>query len=74
MFLKLLLFAVIGVVVYRALGGKVPLLDKEEKTPPQDTLTDDTLVECATCGTYVTVKESIVIGKKYYCSKTCIPD
>ena len=73
MFLKLLVLAVIGVVIYRALGGKVPLLDKKEKTS-QDTLTDDTLVECAACGTYVTVKGSIIVGKKYYCSKACIPD
>ena len=72
MLLKILLFAIIGVVVYRALGGKVPLLDRDTK--PEEPLTDDTLVECATCGTYVTIKESIVIGKKYYCSKTCIPD
>ncbi len=73
MFLKLLFFVVIGVVIYRALGGKVPLLDKKEESP-KDTLTEDTLVECATCGTYVTVKESIVVGTHYYCSKTCIPD
>jgi len=72
MFLKLLLFAVIGVLVYRALGGKVPILDGEKKT--KDTLTDDTLVACDTCGTYVTIKESIVVNGKHYCSKECLPN
>ncbi len=73
MFLKLLLFAVIGVVIYRAAGGKVPFLDRT-KDSSDVSVDGDTLVECATCGTYVTIRESITVGKKHYCSKTCIPD
>ncbi len=72
MWLRLILFGVIAVVVYRAFGGKVPILDREEKS--NDELSGDTLVECATCGTYVTIKESITIGSKHYCSKECLPD
>ena len=72
MWLKLILFGVIAVVVYRAFGGKVPILDGEEKT--NDEPSGDTLVECATCGTYVTIKESITVGSKHYCSKECLPD
>jgi len=72
MWLKLILLGVAAVVVYRAFGGKVPILDsvKKPKTEPES----DTLVECASCGTYVTLKESIVVAKKHYCSKECIPD
>ncbi len=73
MFLKLLLFTVIGVVIYRALGGKVPILDRTKKSS-EASADGDTLVECAACGTYVTIRESITVGKKHYCSKTCIPD
>jgi uncharacterized protein len=72
MFLKLLLFAVAGVMVYRAFGGKVPLLDGDK--PSDKSNSDDTLVECATCGTYVTTQESITVHQKHYCSKECIPD
>jgi hypothetical protein len=72
MLFKLIVFAVIGVAIYRAFGGKVPILDTKKK--PKDTLTDDTLIACDTCGTYVTIKESITIGKKHYCSKECIPN
>ena len=72
MLFKLIVLVVVGVVIYRALGGRVPILDAEKK--PKETITDDTLVECDTCGTYVTVKESITIGKKHYCSKECLPN
>jgi uncharacterized protein len=71
MFLKLLVFAVIGIVIYRALGGKIPLLDPKESS--RDDIDGDTLVECATCGTYVTIKESFTVKGKHYCSKECIP-
>ena len=72
MLLKLILFVVIGVLIYRALGGKLPILDGDKS--PDGNPTDDTLVECETCGTYVTLKESITIKGKHYCSKECIPD
>ena len=72
MWLKLILLGVVAVVVYRAFGGKVPLIDRDE-TPANGQPDDDTLVECTTCGTYVTIKESIVVAKKHYCSKECIP-
>jgi uncharacterized protein len=72
MILKLLLFAIIGIVIYRALGGKVPGLDRDTSSSKE--LDGDTLVECATCGTYVTLRESISVAGKRYCSKECIPD
>ncbi|OYY54949.1 MAG: hypothetical protein B7Y52_06500, partial [Sulfurovum sp. 28-43-6] len=28
---------------------------------------------CETCHTYVTVKESIIVNGKYYCSRECTP-
>ena len=70
--IKLVLLGVIAVAVYRAFGGKVPILDTHEKA--EDDPSGDTLVECATCGTYVTIKESITIGSKHYCSRECLPD
>jgi uncharacterized protein len=72
MWLKLILLGVVAVVVYRAFGGKVPLLDSDKKSKAE--LEGETLIECATCGTYVTINESIVVAKKHYCSKECIPD
>ncbi len=75
MLLKIILFGLILFVVYRLFGGRLPTfggqrnetLSKEEKRK----IDQDTLVECAKCGTYVTYKESIARGEKIYCSKEC---
>ena len=70
MILRLLLFIIIGVLIYRFFGGKFPSIGK---TTQEKKLDEDTLVECETCSTYVTIKESIIVGGKYYCSKQCTP-
>jgi uncharacterized protein len=68
--LKLLIFAVAGIMIYKFFGGKFPSL---RKTPHEKKLEEDTLVECEACSTYVTVKESIVVQGKYYCNNECRP-
>ncbi len=70
MILKLLIFAIVGVLIYKFFGGKLPSIGK---SPQEKKLDDDTLVECEKCSTYVTVKESIIVHGKYYCSKECTP-
>ncbi len=69
MILKLLILAVVGVMIYRFFGGRLPSIGK---TADEKKLDDDTLVECEKCSTYVTVKESIIVQGKYYCSHECI--
>jgi len=66
--LKLLIFAIAGVMIYKFFGGKLPSIGKSAQEKKLD---EDTLVECEKCSTYVTVKESIIIDGKYYCSKEC---
>jgi len=68
MILKLLIFAVVAVLIYRFFGGKLPNFTK---SIGEKKLDDDTLVECSTCSTYVTVKESLIVNGKYYCSEEC---
>ena len=70
MILKLIVFAVVGLLIYKFFGGKLPKLGK---SPHEKKLDDDTLVECETCHTYVTVKESMIVSGKYYCSEECTP-
>jgi len=69
MILKLIIFAIAGVMIYKFLGGKLPTINKSSEAKKLD---EDTLVECEKCGTYVTVKESIVMHGKFYCSKECL--
>lgn len=70
MILKLLIFAIVAVLIYKFFGGKFP---KIGKTPHEKKLDDDTLVECEKCQTYVTVNESLIVRGKYYCSPECTP-
>ena len=69
MILKLLIFAMLGIVIYKFLGGKLPSIGK---TSEQKKVDEDTLVECAKCSTYVTVKESIIVNGKYYCDECAV--
>ena len=70
MILKLIIFAVAGLLIYKFFGGKLPTLGK---SPHEKKLDEDTLVECESCHTYVTVKESLIVNGKYYCSQECTP-
>ncbi len=70
MILKLIIFAIAGLLIYKFFGGKLPTLGK---SPHEKKLDEDTLVECETCHTYVTVKESLIVNGKYYCSQECAP-
>jgi uncharacterized protein len=70
MILKLLIFAIAGLFIYKFFGGKLP---KIGKTADEKKLDEDTLVECEACGTYVTIKESLIVDAKYYCSNECKP-
>ncbi|HEO97906.1 MAG: hypothetical protein JW682_04870 [Campylobacterales bacterium] len=69
MILKIILFAVVALLIYKFLGGKLPAIGG--KNPEQKKIDEDTLVECETCHTFVTLKESIIINGKYYCSQEC---
>lgn len=76
MILKLILFGVIFYAVYKLMGGELPGFGgKKRDTIPKGEdkkkIEEDTLVECETCGTYVTYKESIIVKGKVYCSKEC---
>jgi len=67
--LKIILFAVVALLIYKFLGGKLPTIGG--KNPEEKKRDEDTLVACETCHTFVTLKESILINKKYYCSQEC---
>jgi uncharacterized protein len=68
MLFKLIVFAVVGIAIYKFFGGKLPSIPKP-KNKEQKKVDEDTLVECEKCGTYVTMKESIIIKGKYYCDE-----
>ncbi len=69
MILKLIGIVVIMLGVWKLLGGKLPSFKLQSKDDKK--LDNDTLVECETCGLFVTAKEAIIAKGKYYCSLEC---
>jgi hypothetical protein len=76
MILRLIIFAIIGAVIYRFLGGKLPFIDKTK--PSKEKCKDDDFTKvaptskCTICGTYMTEDDAIIYQKKSYCSKECL--
>jgi uncharacterized protein len=69
MIFKLIVFAAIGIFVYKLFGGQLPSLGKKQMTPKSKKPDSDTLVECSKCGTFVSVEETTLIHGKYYCDE-----
>ena len=69
MILKFLAIAVVLFIVYIVFFKK----NREKKIIEKvDVKYEDEMVECPTCKTYISTKESIVSNGKYYCSKDCL--
>ena len=45
--------------------------DTSADKPPKADKDEEIMVACEKCGTYVSSKEAIIVGGKYYCSKSC---
>ena len=71
MILKILLVLGVISIVYFMFIKKKPS-SVEKKTSKKDDIKADDMVECAACGVYVQVSESILSNAKYYCSKECV--
>ena len=71
MLLKILLvIAVIAAVYFFFIKKSTPLTkERHEKKNKQDD--GETMIECATCGTYISTNEAIVSSGKFYCSTEC---
>lgn len=45
---------------------------EKEVTKKENEKIEDVMVECPSCGTYVSKKEGILSNGKFYCSKECL--
>jgi len=71
MLLKILLvIAVIAVVYFFFIKKSMPLT-KERQEKKKRSESDETMVECTTCGTYISTNEAIISASKFYCSTEC---
>jgi len=69
MILKLIIFVIIALYLYKLFGGKLPSMKDLSKKSKKDDIEVDTLVECSKCGTYITYKEAKIIKGKYFCDE-----
>ena len=74
MWLKLFIVVIGAVAVYRMFGGKVPFLDRPEKSKEEEHNFGkiEATSQCATCGTYITEDDALIYQKKAYCSSECL--
>jgi len=69
MIFKILAILAVLFLVYIVLFKK----DREkEVNKKEDEKIEDIMVECPTCGTFVSKKEGILSNGKYFCSKECL--
>lgn len=66
---KILLVVGVIAIIYFILIKKRAKVHGDTK---KDELKSSDMVECATCGIYCALDETIVSNGKYYCSKECL--
>jgi uncharacterized protein len=74
MILKLLLVVGVIGIVYFIFIKKKPLQSNENNRSQNKEPESNDMVECATCGVYVEIGDSILSNGKYYCSNECLKE
>ncbi len=67
MLFKLVVFGLVGILAYLFFTGKLGKLAKAKKSKIDAT----NMIECDTCGSFVSDKEAIHGHGNHYCSKPC---
>ena len=64
---------VLIVLVYFLFIKKKPLPGENQKPKnKKDKLSEDDMVECKKCGTYISLNEALLKEGQYYCSDECL--
>lgn len=66
----LLVIAVIAAVYFFFIKKSTPLTKARHDRKKTDD-DDSTMIECETCGTYITTDDAVVSAGKFYCSTEC---
>ena len=69
MILKVLLVGAVIGIVYFIFFKKKPSTSKRTNSTKENA---SEMVECANCGVFVELDETILSNAKYYCSKECV--
>lgn len=69
--LKIVLVIAVILAVYFFFIKKSTPLTKERHDRKRAEEDESTMIECETCGTYITTDDAIVSAGKFYCSTEC---
>lgn len=76
MILKFLLVVTVIAVVYFMFIKKKPAVTKAKKESKKENKKEEVesndMVECAECGIYCEIDDTILSNNKYYCSQECL--
>ena len=73
MFLRIVIFIIVAVVIYRLFKGKLPFIGKNKPSKEEHEFGQiKATSECANCGIYVTEDDAIIYHQKAYCSQKCL--
>jgi len=70
--LKLLAVVAILFLLYIIFFKKNRVIDKDSQQNTKNEELEDVLIECPSCGTFVSKDEAILSNGKYYCSNECL--
>jgi uncharacterized protein len=70
--IKWLLVIVVVVVIYVIFIKKRPVISKKQNDNKKDIKESNEMIQCATCGTYCAIDDTILSASKYYCSNECV--
>lgn len=72
MIFKIIAILVVLFLVYLVFFKKGREKEVEKNTKKKNERISDEMVECPSCGTYVSQNEAILSNGKFYCSKDCL--
>ena len=74
MIMKVLLVVGVIAVIYFMFIKKKPEIKQANKKTDQkkETTPSNEMIECAECGIYCALDDTILSGSKYYCSEECV--
>lgn len=72
MILKIVAVIAVLLLIYMVFFKKRRVDNMDNNSSTKNEALEDIMVECPSCGTYVSKDEAILSNGKYYCSNSCL--
>lgn len=68
----ILVLVLIALVYFLFIKSKALPRDTRKSTKKKETMNEDDMVECKSCGVYITLNEALLRDGEYFCSNECL--